>query len=178
MISTIYKTIAYTIKERLPEIKHFDLYNNQYNNYEDNSPIRTPAVFLEIPPINMSQLLRGVQYGAINVNIHLFIDKFRGTEFNSKGFEKSLNDINIIDKLYVALNRCNSNIIPEDKRNDLFYQGAFKRTGITFNSGSIGTGQSHIITGEFILLDKSAADLYNSVELSDINLDVKYFNRN
>jgi len=174
MISFIYKTLEYFITQRVPEIKYVSLYNNQFNNIEINRPINYPAVLIEILPIQFNDLLHNVQYSPVSVNIHLGTEIYNSFDRGDNNQTRSFEHLSLLDKLYIGLNRANSELLPDELKNELYIQGGFKRTGLRLNSYNTTINQS-IITGNFIFFDNSAITRYNTIELEDINLTTHFY---
>jgi len=173
MVANIFKTIEYFITQRVPEIKYVSLYNNQFNNPESNRQIPLPAVLIEILPINFNDLLQNVQYAEVNVNIHLGTEIYSSFDRNDKMQDNSFNNLRMLDKLYISLNRINTSDLPPELKDELFYNAQLKRVGLqlTTTSSIIHTS---IISTRFILFDTSAVQYYSEVELQDIQQSVVY----
>lgn len=173
MIAQIFKTLQYFITERIPEIKYVSLYNNQFNQPLDNRAIPTPAILIEILPINFDNMLKGVQYSKVDINIHFGTEIYSGFDRDDKMQDSSFEHLNLLDKVYIALNRVNSEDLPDEMKNELFQQGGLKRTGVQINQYNSVLHHS-IIKAKFMLFDLSAIKLYNEYELEDINLKTWY----
>lgn len=172
MISSIFTTLQYFITDRVEDIKYLSLYNNQFNQPDSNRALAMPAVLIEILPINFNDLLNNVQYAEIDVNIHVGTDNYTSFDRGDSMQDASLGHLQILDKLYIALNRVNSEELPEDMKSELFSQAMFKRVGVQLNQYNSSIYHS-IIKGKFMFYDLSAVKRYNEYELTDI--DVKYW---
>jgi len=173
MVSNIYKMLEYFITERVPDIKYISLYNNQFNNSETNRAIPLPAVLIEILPINFNDYLSNVQYATVQVNLHLGTPIYNGFDRGDKMQDNSFKHLRLLDKLYIGLNKVNSSLLPDEYKNELFYNGIFKRNSVQFQTYN-SIIHTSIISGSFAMLDKSAVDYYTMVELEDIVSDVFY----
>jgi len=173
MFENIFKTIQYFITERIPEIKYVSLYNDQFNRPLENRAIPTPAILIEILPINFDNLLNNVQYAKVNVNIHFGTEIVNGFDRNDAMQDSSFKHLNLLDKIYLGLNNINSNDLPDNLKSDLFIQAGLKRTGVQvlqYNS----TIHHSIINASFIFFDGSAVKRYTEYELTDINSKIWY----
>jgi len=173
MVSFIYKSLQYFITQRIPEIKYISLYNNQFNNSQTNRPIPYPAVLIEILPITFQNLANQMQYAEVNINLHFGTEIYNGFDRNDAMQDRSLEHLSLLDKLYVGLNRVNSEILPDEFKNEFYLQSAFNRTGLQLNLYNSVVNHS-IITGKFIIYDSSAVKRYNEFELEDINVKSFY----
>lgn len=72
-----YLAIVNRIKSRVPEVKHIDLYNQQYLKQEEEHPFLTPAVFIEfssMPWLNQGDGTQEAPEGQIT--LHLVDDDY------------------------------------------------------------------------------------------------------
>ena len=173
MISSIYKTLQYFITERIEEIKYVSLYNDQFNRPSSNRATPTPAILIEILPINFDNLLKQAQYAQVNVNIHFGTEIVTSFDRDDAMQDTSLEHLVLLDKIYIALNRVNSNELPDEMQSDIFLQGGLKRTGLQINQYNSVMHHS-IINATFMLFDLSAVKTYTELELTDINVKTWY----
>jgi len=173
MIGQIFSTLQYFITERIPEVKYISLYNNQFGNYEDNRQFDLPAVLIEILPINFDNLLNQVQYSEIQVNLHIGTEIYNGFDRNDKMQDRSFEHLQLLDKLFIGLNRVNSEELPEELKSEIFIQSGFRRNSVTVNPYNSVINHS-VINGSFVLFDYSTVKKYNEIELTDIDVKTWY----
>jgi len=173
MIGFIYKLIQYYLTERVKDIKYISLYNNQFQDHVSNRSIPTPAVLIEILPINFDDLLNNVQYSKVNINIHIGTDNYNGYDRDDIMQDNSLEHLELLDKIYIALNRVTSLDLPDDLKNEMYIQGEFRRNSVTIDTYN-STIHHSIINGSFMLFDLSAVKKYQELELEDIKLKTFY----
>jgi len=173
MIASIYTTLQYFITERIPEIAYISLYNDQFNNHDSNRALPMPAVLIEILPINFENMLQQVQYAKVDVNIHFGTEIYNGFDRDDAMQDSSLEHLALLDKLYIGLNRVNSEMLPDEMKNELYMQGGFRRNSLSLNRYNSVIHHS-VINGSFMIYDLSAIKTYNEIELSDIKLKTWY----
>jgi len=175
MIASIFKTLQYFITERVPDIKYISLYNNQFNNSDSNRPLPMPAVLIEILPINFDDLLQNVQMSIVEVNIHLGTEIYNGFDRDDSMQDTSLDHLKLLDKLYIGLNRVNTQDLPDELKDDNYIISAgFKRNRVTLQNYNSPINHS-IINGSFKMFDLSAMKKWTEYELEDIKLKSWYY---
>ncbi len=173
MIGQIYTTLQHFITERIPEIKYVTLYNNQFNQHLENRALPLPGILIEILPINFDDMLNNVQYAKVDVNIHFGTEIYNGFDRDDAMQDTSFEHLELLDKLYIGLNRVNSEDLPDEMKNELYIQGGFRRNSVTVNQYNSVIHHS-VINGSFMLFDLSAVKKYTEVELKDVDLKVNY----
>lgn len=107
MQATIFNTIASRIKAKMPEIRQIEIYNDQYNNIEDEAyPVFPPAAFIEFEDIEWSNLGELVQQAIVTVNIHIVtehIAPFKMNENSADVLAYAQSVTNLSGKLHQAL---------------------------------------------------------------------------
>ena len=104
MRANIYKALvdklkAYTDTEGNQVFKHFDLWNEQVDFIEDETPFETPAVFVEFQTINWSDTMQQVQRGTLPVRLHIVTEWKGSTNDGSIYQEQALKRLNLVDGL-------------------------------------------------------------------------------
>lgn len=82
MRASIYKALVerlkeYTDAEGNQVFKHFDLWNEQVDFIEDETPFETPAVFVEFRTINWGDTMQRVQRGTLPIRLHI-VNEWKG----------------------------------------------------------------------------------------------------
>lgn len=72
-------------KDNKPLFKHFDLWNNNVNFIEQETPFETPAVFVEFAPIQWNQMGLNKQNADLTIRLHCVTRWFANTaKYNPK----------------------------------------------------------------------------------------------
>lgn len=173
MIANIYKTIEYFLTSRVTDLKYVSLYNDQFNNPLSNRALPMPAILIEILPITFKDLLNNVQYSEVEVNLHFGTEIVNGFDRDDSMQNNSFEYLQLLDKIYIALNNVNSQDLPDELKSDIFLQGGLVRTGLQLNQYN-STLYTAVIKAKFMLFDCSAVKQYTELELTDINLNTWY----
>ena len=88
MRANIYKALvdmlkAYTDAGGNQVFKHFDLWNEQVDFIEDETPFEMPAVFIEFQTINWSDTMQNIQRGQTPIRLHVVTEWKGGTNDGS-----------------------------------------------------------------------------------------------
>lgn len=92
-----------TLLQGIPEVKHFDWFNDQFNTEEDELPFQTPAVFIEILPYQTQSLGKLRQAADIRFNLHVGQQLYANTRRGAKEQTKALSHLNLNDLVFAAL---------------------------------------------------------------------------
>lgn len=84
-------------------IKHFDIWNQQVDFLEAETPFQYPAVFIEFEPIQWQTLGNRMQQAELVVKIHIVIRWLAQTADYSPTESDALDYLDIPDKIFVAL---------------------------------------------------------------------------
>ncbi len=84
-------------------IKHFDIWNQQVDFLEAETPFEYPAVFIEFEPIQWQTQANRVQQAELLVKIHIVTRWFAQTADYSPTEDISLNYLDIPDKIFIAI---------------------------------------------------------------------------
>lgn len=106
MIEQIYKALRDRIKTELPEIKHVDWYQGEFDFQPENEnyPYNRPAVFLEFMPSETSPLLHHVQQVKLQLRVYLACDQKTDMRSGSTNYDKAIKPLELQQKLYACLN--------------------------------------------------------------------------
>lgn len=106
------KQLYLDIKNRLKDItaadgepvfKHFDLWNQQVEFLEEETPFLTPAIFIEFLPHEWKTLGNRRQHAVLNTRIHIVTQWFAGTADYSPTEQQALEYLDIVDCVVAAL---------------------------------------------------------------------------
>lgn len=102
MRANIYKALVaklkeYTDAEGNQVFKHFDLWNEQVEFIEDESPFEMPAVFIEFQTINWGDTMQNIQRGQCPIRLHV-VTEWKGSECEGSLYQdKALERLDIVD---------------------------------------------------------------------------------
>lgn len=102
MRANIYKALvdklkAYTDAGGNQVFKHFDLWNEQVEFIEDETPFEVPAVFIEFKTIIWSDTMQNIQRGQAPIRLHVVTEWKGGTKDGSLYQEQSLERLDLVD---------------------------------------------------------------------------------
>ena len=72
-----------------PFFKHFDLWNQQVEFLEQETPFNTPAVFVEFDPINWKTTGKKLQETEITVKLHIVTPWYANTPANTPSVQRT-----------------------------------------------------------------------------------------
>jgi len=172
MFSYIYQFLVYLINSEMPDIKHIDLYNNQYDNLDESDPIPYPSILIEIEPLDIYQHTQKLQKLDIRINLYLATEFMTGIRANDSQYNKSLEHLLLLDRVFKYIeNKCN-NDIPDDIKSTQFEIGTLHRNGIELIKGY---NSVKITKTSFIckFADASAYPVYTTTNLTDIETTIE-----
>ena len=99
------KTILKNIKDNngLPLIRHYDLWNQNVEFIEQDSPFLRPAVFVEFLPHPWDTIMNRVQTATITIRLHIVTDCYAQTADYSPGETQALDYLDLPDKIFAAM---------------------------------------------------------------------------
>ena len=83
--------------------KHFDLWNQQVEFIEQETPFAVPAIFIEIKPVEWQQLGFNKQHADAIIRVHIVTPWFAQTADYSPYEEEMLNYLDLADLVVKAL---------------------------------------------------------------------------
>ena len=86
-------------------LKHFDLWNQQVNFIEEETPFLLPAVFVEIMPIQWQQLSNGYQQAEVTIRLHIVSQWLAQTAKYNPAQSAALDYLDIPAKVFNAMHR-------------------------------------------------------------------------
>ena len=109
-----------------PEVKHFDLWNEQVEFIEQEEPFGTPAVFVEFRPVRWATLGGMVQQADVDIRLHI-VTRWKGSAKDGSLFQTdALERFDLLDRI----DRCLFNL-QESEGGTSFCM--FRRTGSSTN---------------------------------------------
>lgn len=172
MVTTIYNMFGYFIEKCFPEIKNFELYNNDPFNETNAVPKEYPAIMLEIVPIPIDQLLNNIQEMVIDVKVHVISHVITSTKWDDTEKQSTANYLNLLDKVYRYLNLISSIDVPADLVNGDICISSIVRTNLEV-AKQIGHLKDSIITFRCKVFDKTAQKIVQTLTINDIITDVE-----
>lgn len=106
MIVALMEHIAtLTDEKKQPVVRHIDLWNEQVEFIEQESPFDMPAVFIELRPMRWSTLGGNIQQCKADLRFHI-VTRWEGSSANGSMFQKdSLERFDILDSIDSHLSR-------------------------------------------------------------------------
>lgn len=104
MRAAIYKALVEKLKEYTDEegnkvFKHFDLWNEQVDFIEDETPFETPAVFVEFQTINWGDTMQRVQRGTLPLRLHV-VTEWKGASNDGSIYQdEALKRLDLLDDM-------------------------------------------------------------------------------
>lgn len=99
----LYQKITDRLRRLVPEIKHYDLWNQNVEYLESEAVFDTPAVFVEFAPIRWATLSGSVQQAEVTFNLHVVTSAPAPTAIGSSYEEEALRVFDLLDKIAAAL---------------------------------------------------------------------------
>lgn len=100
MNKTIFNIVNKTITDKLPEVKYFGLYRNQFMNVLKEREIDYPAILLEIKPITFNQQLMYNQDSEVTITLHVGMQIVNNVERGDKTLDNSLQMLELMDRVH------------------------------------------------------------------------------
>jgi len=134
------------ITDKVPDIKHVNLFFDQFVRNDREEGVRYPAVLIEFEPIIPQYLTQRIQNGVMNFNLYLGSHTAGSFRRLDGGQAYTLSHLDMLNTLYQAFD----NVTPRSSYIDY--------TGITsdedyYNFGTIGRSGAQILTrvGELLV---------------------------
>jgi len=99
----IFLSIVEKLQQEIPEIKHFDLWNNQLAYIEGEQPFDLPAVFVEFRPIRWQHQGNSVREAAVEVVLHVLTKRIEPTSQELPYNKESLQFFDLLTDINSAL---------------------------------------------------------------------------
>lgn len=103
-MKAFYTALKAKLKTALPQIAHFNKWNNQLVNIADEVPFPRPALFIEIEPVQWEPVNKRQKKGNISIIFHLVTDSYDTFADDADGLEAlDLTDIATreIERIYM-----------------------------------------------------------------------------
>ena len=128
MFGYIYAFFLYIIENSIKDIKHVDLYNNQYSNLETNDAIPYPSVLVNIvPQTDFKQHSSRLQSAVINVELFLATEFISSLRKGSSNIGKAVEHLSLVDRLFITFDGLTNNDLPAELKSDKFEIGRIRR---------------------------------------------------
>lgn len=101
-----YKELCALIADKVPGIKHVDLYYGQEQFVDTDGnwlPFRAPAVFLEFATFSVDDLGARSQQLTLDITAYLYVETVQDTHDGSLGQRRALEFVGLMRKLHQAL---------------------------------------------------------------------------
>lgn len=143
MNQSIYNLVQKVITDKLPQVKYFGLYRNQFNKNTTDREINYPAVLLQIQPVNFNQQLNWNQDAVCNIVLHIGMEIVNNLEKGDKMIDKSVDLLELVDDI-----------------NEVF-------DGLIGQEYS-GTTESHVLIGEFSRVSQNIITNIKSIYIQQV----------
>jgi len=174
MFSHIYKFLRYIIMENITDIKHIDLFNDQYENLDTNDPIPYPSILIEIEPdLEFEQYQSKLQIAQITVHLYLATEFASGLRSNDSKIDQSLEHLSLVDRVFKYIEGKSNNNLPDDLKSDIYEIGALHRSTVQFlpNYNNVKITKTSFV---FRFADASAYPKYETTLLKEIEVNGEY----
>lgn len=99
----LYERICAKLQKDLPEVKHYDLWNENMDNLDQGGIFDTPAVFLEFDPISFTSQARGIPRCPITLTLHV-ITRYTPQRPTRSGYApEALQHLELLERIEMAL---------------------------------------------------------------------------
>lgn len=123
----LYKALACRLGDKVTNLKHVDIFNQQYLDSKSDYPLILPAVFIEFAQANWETMSDGIQQGIVEVKFHVCQEMIGDTFLNGTDWEDNLDLFDLFDEVHLALQDWS----PQDEDNHLATQ--LNRTATKFD---------------------------------------------
>ncbi len=103
MRKQIYQAICERLKERVPEVSHIDLWNNNVAVLSGGALWARPAVFVEFETIEWRQMQQGTRRGDVAIRLHIVTDAIAYNGSDDQRQEAALAYLDLIDNINAAM---------------------------------------------------------------------------
>ncbi|MRM95501.1 hypothetical protein D1Z98_11270 [Riemerella anatipestifer] len=157
MYTELYKELADTIQNKIPEVLWIDLWHNQVGFLEEEFPFRTPAIFLSFRTIGTQDLGQLGQQVSLQIDFYLFYETFNDTYHGGVNQDSALEFLELKDKIHTHFHG-----------SDGAYYSSMRRVGFAPEETG-GAGNLYRISFSAIVQDDGAmsedVEAYISAEL-------------
>lgn len=136
MYSYLYNFLRYIINSRITDIKHIDLFNNQFQNLSTTDAIPYPAILINIiPNTEFEQYSQKLQMSENIVEIYLATEFASSLRSNDSQIDKALVHLDLVDRVFKYIEGANNNDLPTELKSTKFEIGTLHRKSVEFLSG-------------------------------------------
>jgi len=173
MFGYIYEFLVYMIKEKFIDIKHIDLFNNQYENAKESDSMPYPSVLIDIiPNEEFKQHSNKMQSCIVTVDLYLGSEFSSSLRANNKDLTKAIDYLKLVDKLFIGLEGVSNNDLPQSLRSEVYEIGTLHRQKVELlnNFSTLKVSKTSFI---FKFADISARNQYIMQNLNSIDILTK-----
>lgn len=161
ILTFLYSKLMERLNEKVAEVLHIDLWNNQIAMEPQEEGFERPAVFIELQPVNWQLQGQKQQVGDIMIGVHVVTDtQGNGTSDGDKAADRnrSFERLILLEKVWVALEGYQNH----DANGSQFSK--LTRINTQMDTNSAQTNRD-VITFKCRLTDMAAVPEYNTVAL-------------
>ena len=99
----LFESICSKLQTDLPEIKYYDLWNENMDGIEQGIIFDTPAVFIEFDPISFTSQARGVPRHPITITLHV-VTRYTPQRPTRSGYaSEAFQHLELLERIELAL---------------------------------------------------------------------------
>ncbi|MBL7954422.1 MAG: hypothetical protein JNJ91_05250 [Flavobacteriales bacterium] len=160
-----YQELCAIIKEKVPEIKHIDLYYGQDQVVDQNGnwiPYRAPAVFLQFDAAKVDDIGDNTQQLTMDITIYLSVETVQDTNHGAAGQRRGMEFIGLLRKLHMQMHGASGD-----------HFSPLSRVGLQKKADAPPYMYMYAQTYRCVLLDNSTSKQYNFAEAGTLGLEIE-----
>lgn len=157
-LEQLYLEHSQLVTDKVPEIKHVDLWAEQISFLNEQHPFRAPAVFFAYGSNEMEDLGNKTQRVNLQVDVYYYYETFADTARASKKQPVALDFLKLISKINTCFHGVNGTIFKE-----------MRRVGFS----PVETGTSNLLYVQrytCYMIDDAAKILSDTVKVDEVNI--------
>ena len=99
----LFNSICERLKDKVPEIKYYDLWNESMSAIQTGPIFDTPAVFFEFDPVTFSHQARGIPRGTVTLTLHVITKYIPLRPLRSSDAPTGLAHLDLLERIESAL---------------------------------------------------------------------------
>jgi len=156
----LYKEHEAIITNKLPEIKHVDLWHEQVGFLQSEHPFKAPAVFFAYRILKAEDQGEKTQNVTLGIDVYYYYETFADTHRRSKKQNKALDFLDTLTKIHAVFHGSSGTNYCEMRR-------------VGFQPVETGTANIlYVQRFECIIVDSSARVLFEDVPNEDIDIQI------
>lgn len=160
-----YKELCAIIKEKVPEVKHIDLYYGQDQVVDQDGswiPYKAPAVFLQFDAAKVDDLGDNTQQLTLDITMYLSVETVQDTNHGSAGQRRGLEFIGLLRKLHMQMHGASGD-----------HFSPLSRVGLQKKADAPPYMYMYAQTYRCVLLDNSTSKQYDFAAAGSLGLEIE-----